>query len=371
MHTAKLLLALAGASAVGVSALAAVRAATPSPHAARPFIRPVTVKAAAVAFPVPPGTDARPLIVSAVAAPKHVSFVGQMSSIRSGQTRAFAVVSKIEHRAPDETRRTYLAPRVLYGQFVISRGAMSWDVDPLRKRVVVSENQAAVDPVAVVDDIALLDANYRAVRTATDGIADRKTDVVDLVSRHTGERAMRLWIDSETHVVLAKEAYHSDGSLAWRTRFDDIRYTDTIPEAAFISAIPQGFESVKGRSYRQPRALPSAVPDAGFKPVTPRYLPDGFTLIGADVSQVKGVRNLHLIYSDGIRTLSLFENATDRAIDFTGMKAQATHFEDHDAQYVRDGPTTLLGWREHGLAFALVGDLDLKELTQIATSVVP
>ena len=46
-------------------------------------------------------------------------------------------------------------------------------------------------------------------------------------------------------------------------------------------------------------------------------------------------------------------------------------FEDHDAQYVRDGPTTLLSWREHNLAFALIGDLDLKELSQIATSVIP
>jgi outer membrane lipoprotein-sorting protein len=361
-------------ASLGLAALAlialgapAVHAATPPPHRAALHAPPNT----AAAVPVPPGTDARPLIVAAAAAPKHVSFVGQMSSIRSGQTRALAVVSKVEHRAPDETRRTYLAPRVLYGQFVISRGAMSWDIDPARKRVVVSENKAVVDPVAIVDDIALLDGNYRAVRTATEGVADRKTDVVDLVSRYTGERAMRLWIDSQTHVVLAKEAYHSDGSLAWRTRFDDIRYTDGIPAAIFTSAVPPGFTTVKGRSYQQPQSLPSAVPDAGFKPVTPKYLPDGFVVVGADVSQIKGVRNLHLIYSDGIRNLSLFESATDRAIDFTGMAAKATRFEDHDAQYVRDGPTTLLAWRERGLAFALVGDLDLKELQQIATSVVP
>ena len=169
---------------------------------------------------MPGGTDARPLLVAAVAAPKHVSFVGRMSSIRSGQTRSFAVVSQIAHRAPEQTRRTYLTPHVLYGQFVISRGAMSWDVDPQRKRVVVSENKAAVDPVAVVDDIALVDGNYRAVRTASGNIANRKTDVVDLVSRFTGERAMRLWIDAQTHVVLAKEAYPSlgreaDSNMLW------------------------------------------------------------------------------------------------------------------------------------------------------------
>ncbi|BDE06932.1 outer membrane lipoprotein-sorting protein [Vulcanimicrobium alpinum] len=353
---------------LGLALLAAgipgVRADVP-PHtmAPRPSPRATPVPAAA--------TDARPLIVQAVAAPKHVSFVGQMSTIRSGTSQALAVISKIEHRAPDDTRRTYLAPRALYGQFVISRGAMSWDVDPSRKRVVVTENKAAVDPVAVVDDIALLDSNYRAVRTASDDVADRHADVIDLVSRYTGERAMRLWIDRDTHIVLAKEAYHSDGSLAWRTRFDDIRYTDDIPAEVFNGSVPPGYETVQGRSYGSPTSVATSVPDAGFAPVTPKYLPEGFSLAGSDVSSVKGTRNLHLIYSDGIRTLSLFENATDRAIDFSGMQTRTTSFEGHDARYVRDGPTTLLAWRERKLAFALVGDLDLKELIQIASSVVP
>ena len=317
------------------------------------------------------GTDARPLLVAAVAAPKHVSFVGKMWSVRGGQTRSFAVASQIAHRAPEQTRRTYLTPHVLYGQYVISHGAMSWDVDPQRKRVVVSENKAAVDPVAVVDDIALVDGNYRAVRTASGNTANRKVDVVDLVSRFTGERAMRLWIDTQTHVVLAKEAYHSDGSLAWNTRYEDIRYTDDIPASIFNSTVPAGFVTVHGRSYQEPRTLPNAIPNAGFKPFTPKYLPEGFVLSGADVANIKGVRNLHLIYSDGIRTLSLFENTTDRAIDFAGLAPRSINFDKHDGQYVRDGPTTLLAWREEGLAFALVGDLDLKELVQIATSVVP
>ncbi len=94
-------------------------------------------------------------------------------------------------------------------------------------------------------------------------------------------------------------------------------------------------------------------------------------MLGGGVSQVHGIKNLHLIYSDGIRTVSLFENATARAIDFGAMQTQTISFDKHDAQYVRDGPTTLLAWREEGLAFALVGDLDLKDLVRIATSVVP
>jgi len=318
------------------------------------------------------GTDARPLIVAAVAAPQHVSFVGQMSWIGSGTRQAFAYVAKIEHRAPDETRRTYLAPRGVYGEYVVSRGAMSYDVEPNLKRVIVSENRAVVDPVAVVDDIALLDGNYRAVRSATDDVADRPTDVVDLVSRYTGERAMRLWIDSQTHIVLAKEAYHGDGSLAWRTRFDEIRYTDAIQEEFFATAIPSGYATVHGRSYAQQGSLTSAVSAAGFAPITPKYLPEGFILSGADYSQTPdGTKNVHLIYTDGIRELSLFENASDRAVDFGDMRPHKTSFEGHDAQYAHQGPDTLLAWRERRLTFLLVGDLDLTELVPIAKSVVP
>lgn len=318
-----------------------------------------------------PQLDGRNLVIAAVNAPKHVSFIGLISSIRSGKHQAYAVVAKIEHRAPDESRRTFLAPQSLYGQFVISHGAASWDVDDRNRRIIVSENKAAVDPVAVVDDIALVDANYRAVRTASDNVADRRTDVVDLVSKYTGERAMRLWIDSETHVVLAKEAYHGDGSLAWRTRFDEIRYTDAIPSQVFTRDTPHGYTTVRGRSYGQTTSVAEAAKNAGFKPYTPRYLPEGFSVLGADVSQIHGVKNLHLIYSDGIRTVSLFENATARAIDFGTMKTQTVEFDKHEGQYVHDGPTTLLAWREEGLAFALVGDLDLKDLVRIGTSVVP
>jgi negative regulator of sigma E activity len=336
-----------------------------------------TVAAAATA---PPKADARTsaeanadaLVREAVEAPKHVSYVGQLSSIRSGPRRAYAVVAKIEHRAPDDTRRTYLAPQALYGQYVITKGTKSWDVDPDRKRVVVSENRAADDQVVARDDLALLEANYRAVDASDDNIADRRTDVIDLVNRYTGERIMRLWLDQQTHIVLAKEEYHGDGSLAWRTRYDAIRFTGDIPKEIFSVTLPRDYASVQGASYGHPSEdLTRAISETGFTPVGPKYLPEGFAVVSADLSDIKGVKNLHLIYTDGIRTMSLFENATGSAIDFGGMKSQTISFEGHPAEYVRDGPTTLLAWRERGLAFALVGDLDLKDLTRIAISLVP
>ncbi|GAC1410357.1 MAG: outer membrane lipoprotein-sorting protein [Candidatus Velthaea sp.] len=319
-----------------------------------------------------PAPNSDELVRNATAAPKHVSYVGQVQSTRWGTTRAVATIARIEHKAPDATRRTYLAPQALYGEYVITHGAKTSEYDVKGNRVVVTENFAAENQVALNDNIALLSANYKAIVGPTETVAGRQADTVTMINRHTGERMMRLWIDSQTKIVLAKESYHSDGSLSTRMRFDDIRYTNDIPDNIFEQVIPSGYRTVQGRQFGTPSSdVATAIKTAGFTPIGPKYLPEGFSIISADVSEIKGVKSLHLLYSDGLRNLSLFQNASNAAADFGGLRPATTSFEGHDAQYVKDGPTTLLAWHEHRLAFALVGDLDIKELTEIATSVVP
>jgi negative regulator of sigma E activity len=312
------------------------------------------------------------LVRTAFDADKRVSYVGQVQTIRWGTRVATATIQRVEHLAPESTRRTYLAPEALYGEYDITVGDTTAKIDPKEKRAMLEENPATGNSAAMNSNLTLLEANYRAIVGPVEMVAARPATTVSLVNRFTGERTMRIWIDNDTKIVLAKEAYHVDGSVAWRMRFDDIRFTAEIPPDIFSLDTPAGFQSVEGHHFADSSADPQrALDDAGFKPVIPHYLPNGFSEIGADVSMIHGVRNLHVIYSDGIRGLSLFENDIDEPANFDGLKPATTHFEGHDASYVRDGPTTLLAWREHGLAFALVGDLDVRELTEIAVSVIP
>jgi negative regulator of sigma E activity len=346
--------AVAFALAAACSLPAAIMAAQPTPA------------------PAPAPSDANALVRAAFDAPHHVSYVGQLQTIRWGTRVASATIQRVEHRAPSSTRRTFLAPEALYGEYDITLGTTTTKIDPKQHRAMISENPSSDNPSAMNNNIALLAANYRAVVGPVEIVAARPATTISLVNRYTGERMMRLWIDNETKVVLAKEAYHQDGSLAWRSRFDEIRFTGAIPNGVFSTSIPAGFQEVEGRRFADMTDdLQRALDDAGFKAANPRYLPNGFHIIGAENSTFRGLRNLHLLYSDGIRTLSLFENNTDSEPDFGGVKPSVTRFEGHDAQYVKDGPTLLLTWREHGLAFALIGDLDLKNLTAIAVSIIP
>ena len=328
--------------------------------------------AVALALAATPPDAATTLLRQSMAAPRSVSYVGQLETIRFSSNRANATIVRIEHLAPSMTRRWYLAPESLYGDYIITRGDANYEFDVKRSRVLVSHNPLLDDQVAADSSLARVLTNYQPLLARGEIIAGRSTNSLLLVNKFTGERVMRLWLDTQTHLVLKKEEYHGNGAVASQTRFEELRYTGSIPADVFATAPPAGYSRVTGRDFAMPSSdILRVIHQAGFTPVTPKDLPQGFSLTSGDATTVNSVRTLHLTYSDGLRTISLFENATGAAADFGSLRPQTTTFEGHDAQFVEDGPTTLLTWKEKGLYFALVGDLLRNELVAIAKSVVP
>ena len=316
--------------------------------------------------------DASALLRASINAPAHLSYAGQVENVRFGNSGSEATIYRIEHRAPDMTRRTYIAPQALYGDWIVTRGAQSYNVDVSHRRVIVATNATVDDQVALNDNFGLLRSNYTALPGTSDVVAGRATTNIALMNKYTGQIIMRVWIDNQTHLALEKESYAPNGSIISHMRFEQIRYTDNFPSAIFDVPHLSGYAIVPGMSHGPTSSnVQASVRAAGFAARGPKYLPLGFVPVTGDVSDVKGIRTLHLLYSDGIRTISLFENNRGAAVDLSRYKVQTTRFEDHEGQYVQDGPTTLLTWAEAGLHFALVGDLSRQELSRIAASVVP
>ena len=342
--------------------------ATALPVAAALFLAlgATSIRAAAPADP------ALVLLRASLGAPKVVSYVGQLETVRFSSSRATATIVRVEHRAPSLTRRWYLAPESLYGDYTITRGIATYDFDIKNSRVTISHNPALDEQISSAGNFDRVLANYRAVLGGNDIIAGRATRSVVLINKYTGERAIRVWIDERTHLVLKKEEYHGNGAVASQMRFEGVRYTNAIPDGVFSTDPPSGYAQIAGHDFKMPSTdVGRVIQEAGFAPASPKDLPQGFSLVGGSVATTNGVKTIHLVYSDGLRTISLFENATGAAADFGALRPKTLRFENHDAEYVEDGPTTLLTWREHGLYFALVGDLLRNELVDIAKSVVP
>jgi negative regulator of sigma E activity len=316
-----------------------------------------------------PPPSAAALLREAMSAPQRVSYVGEVQMLSIGAQRSNAAIYRIEHLAPNLTRRWYLAPQDLYGDSIISRGDTTYSIDVKREQVVVSHDDDIDDQVAEDDNFGVLMANYVAAYAPDEVLDSRRVHVVLLNNRYTGQTTMRVHIDAATGLVLERQEYASNGSLISQTRVEQLRYTRSIPAAIF--ELPKGLRRVNGTS----RALPSdnvaqVVAQAGFKASSPKYLPEGFTPTAADIISIKGVSTLHLLYSDGIRTVSLFQNDKDTAVDLSHYRVKDTTVGPSRARYVEDGPVTLLAWSRGGRHYALVGDLSLAELKRIGASVV-
>lgn len=317
-----------------------------------------------------PNQSPTELLRQAIDAPKHLSYVGEIQVLRFGSQKTAAAVYRIEHRAPDLTRRWYLAPQSYYGDSVISRGETTYSIDVKGNRVVVAQDDAIDDQVAEDDNFAVLNANYTANFAPDDNVEGRRVHVVQLTNKYTGQMTMRIKTDAQTNLVLEKEIFAANGALSTQERFEQIRYADRIPAGVFD--LPNGMKRVDGPSRGLPSSdLQHVVAAAGFPAHGPKYLPEGFTPVEGDVIDIKGVRTLHLLYSDGVRTVSLFQNQGSADIGFENFHATSTKVQDHDAKYTEDGSTMLLAWSESGLHFTLVGELSLSELEKIAASVVP
>lgn len=332
----------------------------------------VIVGALATALPsatssfAPNGTDA--LLFAAIAAPAKVSYTGVCEVLRIGNHASEASVYRIEHRAPDLWRRTYSAPSALSGDAVISKGDLSFSIDARRRRIVETRNGALDDRIVLNDNYALLRANYTAVQKNDETFAGRLVAVVVLTNKYNHRQAMLVRIDRESKIMLDKEEFARDGSLVGEVRFEEVSFTSPIRSADF--ALPKQYAIVQGPEFGEPSADPDrAVRTAGFEVRVPKNLPEGFAPVEGNLVELKGVRTIHVLYSDGIRTVSLFENAKASTLDMTGLQTQWTTVSGRKAQYAEDGATALLAWSDASLHYALVGELGMAELRSIAAAI--
>lgn len=309
--------------------------------------------------------DSYALLKQAVAADDHVSFSGTITSLVYGREATAATIVRVEHRAPNLWRLWYVAPADAYGRLIVSNESVQYQYEPKTGKVFSND---WVSPLATGLDIARIRRNY-AVQVAEQAtIAGRSAFTLSLVSNYSRTLAQRLWIDSATNLVLRREIYHADSTLAAKTEFDNITFVKDLPPDLFKMTVPAGMTLVPGTDYGTATPdLTSLTNELKFKAVAPRDLADGFAFQKGSVEMRGGVQSVEFVYSDGLRSLSLFENPTGNYPLFDGPSPKPIQVGKENAKYQLLTGQTLLSWNGAGLNFTMVGDITPKELTRIAS----
>ncbi len=309
------------------------------------------------------------LLVAAIAAPSNVSYSGVVEVVRMGSRQAEASVYRVEHRAPDLTRRVYTSPAALAGDSVVAKGDLIFSVDARRRRIVESRNDAMDDSTAFDADYALLRKNYRVTRRQSADFDGRQALDLVFFNRYIHRTTMLIRVDATSKIVLEKKEFAPDGALVSELRFEEVRYVPQLPSADF--ALPK-YAVVRDATLAETSETPDrVVSSCGFAARAPHSLPDGFAPVEGSLVELHGVRTVHLLYSDGVRTFSLFENAKASTLDATRFAVTPVRVGGYDAEYAEDGATALLAWSDGSLHYTLVGEVGLVDLTRVAAAVTP
>lgn len=160
---------------------------------------------------------------------------------------------------------------------------------------------------------------------------------------------------------------------------DDIMYYEYIDDYRQISrpgVILRGPSSSRGAgsaaadsgiSSAKALTLPQARKEVSFDPVAPSRIHPGYILDG--ITKVAGRNSLHLMYTNGIDTFSVFEQPLDgdQGLAAKDFREYAVYKSSTPAEGVGDrAGTTILAWKNTHVSFVLIGRADMSRLMEIA-----
>ena len=198
-----------------------------------------------------------------------------------------------------------------------------------------------------------LEQNYRFKTFSTGRVADRETQIIGIAPKDEFRYAYVLWLDIETAMPL-KSQLREAGRIVEEILFSEIEFPQTIPDSALEPTIPtDGFTAYGEQDDDHPVAADSI-------PWKVSSLPQGFQLTDSNHRPIAGSKYPveHLVYSDGLATVSVFiedpQTDADVAEGFSAV-----------------GSTNAYSTTVRGRKVTAVGEVPRHTVHMIATSLQP
>lgn len=174
---------------------------------------------------------------------------------------------------------------------------------PNRKLLTVSHNKdkASLHPT-LPENLEKLEAYYKISRLEDERIADHEAAVLDVKPNDNYRYGYRYWLDTDTGMLLKCDLLNENGAVVEQMMFTMLEYLPQAPALAF-SAVDSKDYKARGYKVRQLDYGRVAVENADWH-VT--KLPRGFMLTQSSERKSKGAEMQHLVYSDGLASVSVF-----------------------------------------------------------------
>ncbi|MDQ1641945.1 MAG: sigma-E factor negative regulatory protein RseB [Actinomycetota bacterium] len=286
-------------------------------------------------------TAALALLQRASTAPTRVAYQGVQFVSAWNDTAATSMVVQIDHRPG-------------YGTTVHSA---STGQGPAADTFLPA-GQAEPSVLGLASTLQLLAGNYTVISAGRRTVSGRPADLVEARWPGTGRPAARFWIDAATGLVLRREVYDQRGRITRASAFVEIEVGATTGPLHLPPAMPTPWSQEVNYSGRE------TLRSAGW--TCPDALPGPLTLVDARRGRQGAGMILHLSYSDGLATVSLFEQRG--RLDTGKLDGYRRTRNQGHTVYVRDGVPARITWSAQGTVFTVVADAPPRTVDRVVAA---
>lgn len=218
---------------------------------------------------------------------------------------------------------------------------------PERKLVTVSQmgDKPGLHPI-LPENLDKLVNYYDINQLGNERIAGRDTSVLNVQPKDAFRYGYKYWLDNDTGVLLKCDLLDEKGEIVEQMMYTSFNDHAAVPSSAF--SIPE-LEGYTRQELNKDKDKPA---DSGWYVAD---IPDGFMLTQSSMRSNEGGESLHLLYSDGLASVSVFVEASkDSPHRLTGASSM--------------GALNAYGKQINGSQIIVMGEVPEATVTRIAES---
>jgi len=217
---------------------------------------------------------------------------------------------------------------------------------------------AAATPGGGLGALSLLARNFRLMVGDPATVAGRRATVVEAVHRDGGGLAARFWVERRTGLLLRREVLDQSGHIVRASAFVEL---DVGPASA-VRHLPPMLPATTAKWL-----TPAALAEVRAEGCTcPLELPGGLELYHARTLQDTSAQVLHLSYSDGLSSVSLFQQPG--RVDGGELVGFRPVTIDGATVYVEDGIPQRVLWSAAGTVYTVLADAPSDTVLEVVAS---
>ena len=260
---------------------------------------------------LPPVADeAKQWLERMVEATQTLNYEGTFIYVQGPHIEAMRIV---HGSGPEGERQRLFSLNGPPREVVVTNNSVICLLPKQQARFASNDYQRSPFPLSIPREIGRLESHYQFEIVGTDRIAGLEARIIAINPRDTWRFGYRLWLDERNGMVLRSALLDDQGHPLEQLMFTDLQVKSRIDEAAFQSpALPDGSASANPN--------PAVAPPSVGEPVTASawhvdQLPEGFVKVlhNRFAGSVDRHPTEHLVFADGLATISVFLEKLDGA----------------------------------------------------------